>query len=120
MAEVELARYEIVVPYEGPADEASKALEAFKAAGTAIYNRVTPKKTREIDAKAYVSAIAAVAKGNDLCCSMSIRITPTGSIKPGEVLSLLADRFDLHIATEKALICRTALWGQGKPLIDLV
>ena len=43
-----------------------------------------------------------------------------GSVKPGEILAVLADEFGLPVAVSEADIHRTALTGRGRDLIDLV
>jgi len=41
---------------------------------------------------------------------LEIRITPTGSIKPGEVLGALVAMFDLPVDIDNLLINRTGLY----------
>jgi len=41
---------------------------------------------------------------------MDIKITPTGSIKPGEILAALVTMFDLKVDKDRALINRTGLY----------
>ena len=52
--------------------------------------------------------------------SMNIAITQSGSIKPVEIMELMVKEFGLPVDMGKAMINRSQLLGQGKPLIDLV
>ena len=58
--------------------------------------------------------------GDKLKVTMDIIITQSGSIKPQEILGLLAESYGLNVNIYDALINRRALSGSGKPLIDLV
>lgn len=120
MAEVELAAYEILVPLAGTQAAAAAAVQAFNAAERVMYRRVTPKKTREIEAKQYIRNVGILTEGEQLRLTMHIKITPSGSIKPGEILALLKEQFGLPVQPEQAKIHRSALLGQGKSLLDLV
>ena len=120
MASADLASYEIRIPYAGSLAEASDALREYSRAARAVYLRVTPKKRREIDTKAYMAKPIRVAFADgELTLSMDIRITPTGSVKPMEVLQVLHDQFGLAAETGEAMIHRTKLTGRGKPLMDI-
>lgn len=121
MAEVDLAEYELLVPLQGDWEQAQKAISDFNAVEEAVFHRVTPKKTKDIEVKQYLNAPVKLAmSGDGLKISMDIIITQSGSIKPQEILSLLADEYALPVQVAEALINRTALKGEGKPLIDLV
>lgn len=120
MAEVDLAEYEIIAPLQGEWDEAVKAVAALNDAEVAMYHRVTPKKTRDIDVKQYLSRPIKIAmQGDKLKLSMDIIITQTGSIKPQEILDLLVTEYGLPTQVMEGLINRKALKGSGKALIDL-
>ena len=120
MAEVELAEYEVLVPLLGTREQAGLAVERFNEASAVQYRRVTPKKTREIEVKQYIRKVGILGEGAELRLSMQIKITPSGSIKPGEILEILTESFQLPVDARKATIHRSALLGQGKPLIELV
>ncbi len=120
MAEVELAVYEVRIPWTGDWKAVEQALQEFNAAGEFVYHRVTPKKTREIEVKQYIKKAEAAQADGQLVLRMEIRITPSGSIKPGEILQILKQDFGLPVEACKALIHRSALLGHGKPLLDLV
>lgn len=120
MAEVDLACYRALVPYRGTAEAAEAAVRAFNVASEILYTRVTPKKRRTKDVKQYM--------GKDLemhleegCISidMEVEITDSGSVKPGEILSLLKERFGLDIQENEADIRRTALLAGGRSLMEL-
>ena len=80
---------------------------------------MTPKKTREIELKQYiVKPIEAHLEGSTLILKIDIRITPTGSIKPSEVIHILHKEFNLQINENEAQIHRTTLTSKGKNLLD--
>ena len=113
------AEYEIEVPLCGSMPEAVAALDAFNAAKECLYIRKTPKKTREIEVKQYIlgDIRAKEIRTDTLQLSMAIRVTPGGSVKPQEVLALLAERFSMPVRAKEALIHRCALLSGGKPLL---
>ncbi len=120
MAEADLACYRISVPYAGREEEARAAVKSFNEAKEITYTRVTPKKVRTKEIKQYMGEALSVEAGDGkLQIGMQIKITSAGSVKPGEILFLLRDRFGLDIHEEQADIRRTALLGRGKPLIEL-
>ncbi len=119
MAAADLAKYEISVPYRGEAADAEQAVGRFNRAAEAVCLRVTPKKRREIEIKQYMAKpVEAVPEQGGLKLLMEIRITPTGSVKPGEVLALLQERFGLQVDGRQARIHRTALSGNGRNLME--
>lgn len=122
MAAVELADYEIQVPLTGDFSQAQTGIIAYNKVAEAIYTRNMLKKVKTIEVKQYMDEKILAAEGRDgnLCLQMQIKITPAGSIKPGEILEVLRDQFSVPIAVEAATINRRALHGAGKPLIDLV
>lgn len=113
------AEYEIEVPLCGSMTDAAAALDAFNAAKECLYLRKTPKKTREIEVKQYIlgDIRAKEIRTDKLRLAMAIRVTPGGSVKPQEVLALLAERFSLPVRAQEALIHRCALLSGGKPLL---
>jgi len=121
MAAAELADYAITVPLQGDFAAAAAAVQAYNAAAEVVYTRNMPRRVKEIEVKQYMQeAVAVVQQGSELQLVMKIKITPTGSIKPGEILEVLAQKFAMPIAVASALINRRGLYGEGKPLIDLV
>lgn len=120
MAAVDRAEYSVRVPYTGTEEEARRAVAAFFAAPEVVYRRVLPKKTREVDAKAYLKEIRAEKEGAELLLFIAIAVTPAGSLKPGEAVELLARDFGLAVEPKKAEICRTALLSGGRDLFALI
>ena len=120
MAAVDRAEYRVRVPYADTEEEARRAVAAFFAAPEAIYRRVLPKKTREVDAKAYLKEIRVEKEGDCLLLFLAIAVTPEGSLKPGEAIGLLAHDFGLAVEPREAEICRTALLSGGKDLFSLI
>ncbi len=113
MAVVNLATYEIVVPLASDTiwDTVETSLEKFNNEVEVIYIKQTPKGRREIDIKEYLAAPARVRQDSNqkMIISLSIKITPGGSVKPAEVLASLTDSFGLPVDKDSALINRTGL-----------
>lgn len=121
MAEVDLAEYDVIVPLTDDWEQAQKAIADFNGADETVFHRVTPKKTKDIEVKQYLADdIKLAMSGDKLKISMNIIITPTGSIKPQEILQHLIEGFGLPAEVMEGLINRRALKGSGKALIDLV
>ena len=119
MSIVDAASYEIRIPFEGSIDSVESALGRFDSVAEAKYLRVTPKKRREIEVKQYISKpISASIEGGELLLKMELGITPTGSVKPGEILELLAGEFGLPVEVSMAKIHRTELLRSGKPIME--
>ena len=114
------AAYEISVPLVGAFSEAQAAIDAFNATKECIYLRKTPKKTREIEIRQYLCGEiqAETAEKDMLHLTMAIRITPGGSVKPQEILTVLCEKFALPVGAETALVHRGALFGDGKELLS--
>ena len=84
-------------------------------------HRVTPMTDKQIETKQYMLQPVKLSMAGDLLkLNMDIAITQTGSGKPGEVLELLVKEYGLPGILGRVLIRRTAMKGQGKPLIELV
>ncbi|MDD3115660.1 MAG: TIGR03936 family radical SAM-associated protein [Anaerovibrio sp.] len=121
MAEVEEAEYELYLPFLGDWEEAAEAVEAYNKAAEATVHRVTPKTDRLIETKQYLlQPVRLSMAGGQLRLYMDIAITPSGSVKPGEILGLLKEQYHLPVDIGRALIKRIAMKGRGKALIDLV
>ena len=125
MAQADAAHYRVRVPLKGgdkAATKAQQALDAFAAAPEVFVTRVTPKKTRKKEIKQYLSGpLQAAIVDGALTLTLTTRILrDAGSVKPGEILAVLADEFGLPVAVSEADIHRTALTGHGRDLIDLV
>ncbi|MEN6414492.1 MAG: TIGR03936 family radical SAM-associated protein [Veillonellales bacterium] len=113
MAVVNLAEYRILAPLAAGTEfcDVQASLRRFHSADEVNYIRESPKKKREIDLKQFlVQDIAAAAAGEAVRLSMAIKITPTGSVKAGEVLAALVAQFDLPVVQDSALIHRVGLY----------
>lgn len=120
MAACDEAHYTIRVPYGGTRADADAALRRYERAGDVVFHRITPKKTRDIRVKDFVLSMTGEVSDGTLLLKLSIKNLPSGSMKAGEVLELLAGDFALAVDASEAEIERTALLGKGRPLIDLV
>jgi len=112
MAIVNLATYDVTVPCPaGQFMAAEASIRRFNEAQEVLYTRETPKGRKEIEVKQYMAKpISATAQGNQVLLAIDIKITPTGSIKPGEILAALVAKFDLNVDKDRALIHRTGLY----------
>lgn len=116
MAVVNQAVYEITVTLKPGAslEMAAASLASFNQEVEVIYVKQSPKGRREIDIKEYLLGPIAIKPAADnpqqAQLDLSIKITPTGSVKPVEVLAALADSFNLPIDKDSALITRTGLF----------
>ncbi|SFL68562.1 TIGR03936 family radical SAM-associated protein [Pelosinus propionicus] len=112
MAIVNLATYEITVPLLAEdIGIIEDSIRWFNNAESVLYTRESPKGKKEMEIKQYMAkpiAITVLEKAVRLI--LEIRITPTGSIKPGEVLGALVAMFDLPIDIDNLLIHRTGLY----------
>lgn len=118
MAVVRLAVFRVDVPLRGgeaARDAAADAVARFNAAEAVPYVKVNPKGKREIDVKNFIAEAAELSgEGGQASLRLAVRITPTGSIKPAEVLEVLVDAFGFPANPAAALICRTGLFaGEG-------
>jgi radical SAM-linked protein len=121
MAQTDEARYSLLVPYAGTEAEAVAAVSAYNKAPQAIYNRVTPKKKREIETKQYMLKPVTVGLvEGDLKLEFDISVTSEGSVKPLEVFTVIVESFGLKAEPNQARIERTGLLGKGRRLIELV
>lgn len=112
MAIVNLATYDIIVPFKGEEFAAvEESIRRFNEAQEVLYTRETPKGRKEIEVKQYMEKpISATAQDKQILLAMDIKITTTGSIKPGEILAALVAMFDLNVDKDRALINRTGLY----------
>lgn len=121
MATVNLATYNIAAPLLGDKIEALTAIENFNRAEVVNYLKVTPKSSKEIEIKQFIKDdISLMINNNILDINMSIKITPTGSVKPTDVLNAISEQFALNIKYDDALIHRTGLYVDDKSPIDLI
>lgn len=119
MAAISLAEYTVKIPFTGDVGKVEQALRAYNAADTVIYIRRSPKKPpKEIEIKQYMQLpIQAQCIDNMLLLNMAIKITPTGSIKPSEVLKVLVENYAMPVKQAEAFINRTNIYaGDKKPM----
>jgi len=112
MAIVNLATYDVLVPSKaGEFASVEDSLKRFNEAQEVLYTRETPKGRKEIEVKQYMARpISAVQQDSHILLVMDIKITATGSIKPGEVLAALVTMFELNVDKDRARINRTGLY----------
>ncbi|MBP2662480.1 MAG: radical SAM-linked protein [Firmicutes bacterium] len=116
MAVVNLAVYEIDVLLTTDAvwENVKTIIDNFNSEIEVIYVKQSPKGRREIDIKEYLSEPIVVKPLADnqrkLIINLSIKITPSGSVKPVEVLAVLTDNFGLPVDKDAALINRIGLF----------
>lgn len=122
MSSVDFSRYEILIPFAGELSAAEVAAEKFNAAKKILFNRVTPKKNREIEIKKFIAESVKVREkiGGEILIEFGTKITPDGTVKPVEILKVLRDNFGLQIEILSAKINRTALLCRGRNLLDVV
>jgi hypothetical protein len=71
----------------------------------------SPKGKREINVKQYIfQNVAIELSDKGIKLDIVINITPTGSMKPGEVLDVLVSNYGLPVEKNSALIHRTGLY----------
>lgn len=111
MAIVNLATYNVIVPLNGDAEATEESIRKFNEAIEVLYTRQTPKGRKEIEIKQYMAEpIVIDVQEQVVHLLVHIKITPNGSIKPGEILAALVANFDLPVDRERALIHRTGLY----------
>ena len=119
MADVDEARYRIAVAYTGDPETVRESVRCYNAAESAVWQRVTPKKKRTIETKAYVKTpVSFVWENGRLIFWMNLVVTPEGSVKPIEVLSVMVQDFGLPVDPNEAYVTRTGLFADGVALID--
>ncbi len=123
MAIVNLATYDVTVPLlAGDFGIIEDSIRWFNDAETVFYTRESPKGKKEIEVKQYMAqAVKVVPLEKAVRLMLEIKITPTGSIKPGEVLGALVAMFDLPVDIDNILIHRTGLYiDDGKVQVSPV
>lgn len=120
MSIVDEASYCIEVPCSDDFSCVNDKINKFNNATELVIIRQTPKKSKEIEIKQYLpKKMSFELNDNNLKITLNIKITPAGTTKPNEVLEVLNTKYNLNIAVDKALVCRTGLYHLGKSLIDL-
>lgn len=120
MAVVDLAVYEVKIPFTGDFAEVRQAVLAYNQAEAAEYTRISPKGRKTIEIKQYMAApIVVQCEDAMLFFDIHIKITPQGSIKPGEILKVLTMQFALPVDEADAFIHRSGLYTLGRTPMDL-
>ena len=121
MAAADLADYRIDIPFSGTEAEAQAFLSRYNREDEIVYERKTLKKLKLIEVRQYMKEPVKIeAAAEHLTMRMKIIITPTGSVKPGEILDVLKTKYAMPIEPAEAWIHRLGLYSRGKALIDLV
>jgi len=121
MAQATEAQYQAYIPLQGDLSLAEAAVKRYNEAKEVNFQRITPKKKRDIELKKFMKkAVDAVQQGDLLVLSLAIAITDSGSVKPSEVIAALVEQFGLPVRAAEAKIVRTAMLSQGKRLVELV
>ena len=119
MADADEARYRITVSYQGGTEAVRDSVRHYNDAESAVWNRVTPKKSRVIETKDYLKTPVSFEQENGrLMFRMNIVVTPAGSVKPIEILQTMVRDFGLPIDPNEAYVTRTGLFADGTALID--
>lgn len=119
MADVDEARYRITVRYAGDLDAVRESVHRYNAAESAVWERVTPKKKRTIETKTYIKTpVSFTLEHERLTFWMNLVVTSEGSVKPIEVLSVMARDFALPVDPSEAYVTRIGLFADGVALID--
>ena len=113
MAIVNLAAYDIIVPLmeSGDIGIMEDSIRWFNEVEAVSYTRESPKGKKEIEMKQYIAKdVQVIAQEKAVRLRIQIRITPNGSIKPGEIIATLVTMFDLPVEIDGILIHRTGLY----------
>ena len=85
-----------------------------------FFNRVTPKKSREIEIKSLMAESLKIFEINGgFKLKFGLKMNLDGTVKPVEILKVLHDNFNLPIKILQAKINRTHLLSRGKNLLDI-
>ena len=119
-AQIDFSRWEVLIPFEGELEIFEDAVQKFNETREIIFERVTPKKSREIEIKSYMAESVRVIEkiGGEILIKFGTKITLEGTIKPSEVLKILSEEFKLNFEVTSAKIKRVALFGRGRNLLD--
>jgi len=112
MAIVNLATYDVTVPCAaGEFVAVEDSIKRYNEDQEVLHTRETPKGRKQIEVKQYMATpISVTWQDNLVKMAIDIKITPTGSIKPGEIVAALVAMFDLKVDKDQALINRTGLY----------
>jgi len=112
MASAQGASYVVVVPCES---DPSEQLAAFNETAEVSYTKTHSKakgKPKPINVKFYVPTVQGSWQDGVVTLTFDVRITPTGSLKASELLSVLQDQFQVPLSFALADIRRVDLYGR--------
>lgn len=119
MAMLAGATYEIKIPfYDQKAFIA--AVDKYNALEQCVYTKKTsPKKpAKQVDVKAFVALLECAAIEDGMKVTFDCKITPLGTLKAYDILSVLKEIFTLDFEILACDVTRTALYKDGKqPLL---
>lgn len=100
--------YEAEGPVTGhvPAETVAEEMARFNSLSSFIYERVTPKKTRQMDVIPMLTApVSARIEGDRAYVRFSLVRSATGTVQPKDIWKLLAESFQLPV-TPGEFVCR--------------
>lgn len=100
--------YEAEGPVTGhvPAETVASEIERFNSLPSFIYERVTPKKTRQMDVIPMLTEpVSARIEGDRAYVRFSLVRSATGTVQPKDIWKLLAESFQLPV-TPGEFVCR--------------
>jgi len=120
------ASYLITLPLAAGTETATlAAVEKFNAEDSVPFTKAAPKtktKVRSIEVKDYIRSVKGSCEGGMMKLLFDCRITPTGSMKPMDLLRVLDVRYELKLPLTMADVTRLALYreerGRRCPMID--
>lgn len=109
---VRLASYTITVSLPNEiAALLEKSLKNFNAKETIPYTRKSQKGAKQIDIKEYLASdIDFAYNGQDAILLLNIKIMPTGSVKPSEVLEAICTTYEIPVNPASAQLHRSGLF----------
>lgn len=114
MAVINLASYKMIIPLKQniAAEKITSSIQAFLHSQECIFIKETPKGTRAINIREYIfnNDMRIICSQDKIELTLSIKITPTGSVKPSEVLQVLIESFALPVQKDTVYITRTGLF----------
>lgn len=112
MAVVNRASYVVNIPADKIRQEKiEQSIQKFNSADIVSYTKTSPKGTRTIDVKEFLSEdLHADYLKEAVKIFLNIAITPTGSVKPGEVLASLTGQAAIESNIQNASIERTGIY----------
>lgn len=114
MASAQGASYVVYVPCS---EDPTAQLAAFNEAAEVLYTKThskAKKKPKPINVKFYVPQVEGTWHEGQLTLTFDVVITPTGSMKASELLTVLQDQFGVPLDFPLADIRRVDLYGRDE------